>query len=236
MKYKIGDKVRIKSIDWFNENKVKGTNYLAGENGRHFTRAMSDWCGKEATIMLITEDIEYGDYYKLDIDNGFYCWDDWMLEDEEIQEQPLNLCEILKDAPGGIELYSTLHGTVLFDAVRIHPNGGNAFPIVVMDNHGDDQYFTKEGKYFDSEECECILFPSKENRDWSTFKLPRWRAEKHSCYYYISAFGEISSATDDVTGFDTEIWKIGNYFKTEEDAKNSKFYKVFHDEEDLSTN
>jgi hypothetical protein len=221
MKYKIGDKVRIKSIDWFNKNKVKGTNYVTGGNERHFTRAMSDWCGKEATIMLITEDIEYGDYYKLDIDNGFYCWDDWMFEDIS-----LDLVEILRNAPQDMELHSTAHGTVKLYLVL---KCGQNYPIGVKHKNGLIYWFTSDGKLLDADDAETILFPSKENRDWSTFKLPRWRAEKHSCYYYISAFGEISSATDDRTGFDTGIWEAGNYFKTEEEAKNSKFYKVFQE-------
>lgn len=56
---KIGDTVRIKSIDWYNQNK--------DENGYvnlfcTFTKSMSEYCGKEYTILKI---IDTGDGNKV---------------------------------------------------------------------------------------------------------------------------------------------------------------------------
>ena len=52
MKYKVGDKVKIKSLDWYNSNKnEKG---LAMCNGLGFAASMTDYCGKVLTIQTIT--------------------------------------------------------------------------------------------------------------------------------------------------------------------------------------
>ena len=51
MKYKAGDKVRIKSLDWYNENKDEYGYIDCGS--RSFFAKMSDWCGKIATIKEI---------------------------------------------------------------------------------------------------------------------------------------------------------------------------------------
>ena len=50
MKYKIGDKVRIKSLDWYETNECNGhvmCDRLA------FLDTMVEWCGKELTIDFV---------------------------------------------------------------------------------------------------------------------------------------------------------------------------------------
>lgn len=50
MKYKPGDRVRIKSLDWYETNKCNGSvicDRLA------FLDTMTEWCGKELTIDFI---------------------------------------------------------------------------------------------------------------------------------------------------------------------------------------
>lgn len=66
MKYKVGDKVRIKSIKIFHED----------DSSYGFTPGMSKLCGKIATIT----DVHLGFYY-IDIDKNNYCWTDEMLEE-----------------------------------------------------------------------------------------------------------------------------------------------------------
>ena len=77
----------------------------------------------------------------------------------------LNLVEILKDCPKGTKLYSTIFGEIEFGFI-----GDNSiYPIVLILN-GGHEYLTSEGKLFNQFDGECILFPSRENRDWSKFK------------------------------------------------------------------
>lgn len=73
MKYKIGDKVKIKSLDWYNKNKDEYGYYDAG---LLFSPEMSKCCGKIAIIIEAT-----ARYYKLDIDKERRTWNDEMFEE-----------------------------------------------------------------------------------------------------------------------------------------------------------
>lgn len=78
MKYKVGDKVRIKSIEWYEENRnaygdVDNDNVVFNSN-------MVKYCGKEATIICVKTD----EYY-IDIDGRTWKWVDWMFEDEQAE-------------------------------------------------------------------------------------------------------------------------------------------------------
>ena len=77
----------------------------------------------------------------------------------------LNLIEILKDCPKGTKLYSTVFGEVEFEEIGISPN----YPIVVSRSGGFEK-FTKDGRLYCTCDGECVLFPSREQRDWNKFK------------------------------------------------------------------
>ena len=87
--------------------------------------------------------------------------------------EKLNLVEILKDCPKGTKLYSPLFGEVTFNSIDGNP--ANSYQIWVLTISGGLQSFTTKGKYHHDydDDNECMLFPSKENRDWSTFKLKK---------------------------------------------------------------
>ena len=78
MKYNVGDKVRIKSLEWYNANKDKNGNVYVVGVSNYFTNNMAKFCGKIATIIGYVDEAMY---YVLDIDDNEYAWYDWMLED-----------------------------------------------------------------------------------------------------------------------------------------------------------
>ena len=79
----------------------------------------------------------------------------------------MNIAEILKDCHKGIKLYSPVFGEVEFYEIKLN----DTFPIKVIDDSNEVRTFTEDGKaYVNYNDAECVLFPSKENRDWSTFK------------------------------------------------------------------
>ena len=79
MKYKVGDKVRVKSFEWYNSKKL---DYGFTIDDVTFDNQMSEYCGRLAII----EKLGIA-YYRIDIDNGELYWYDWMLEDEfEVQK------------------------------------------------------------------------------------------------------------------------------------------------------
>ena len=79
----------------------------------------------------------------------------------------LNLVEILKDCPKGTKLYSTAFGEVKFVKIVYEDDH---YPIRVFGENGDVG-FTLQGKLLNMQQGECLLFPSREQRDWSKFKI-----------------------------------------------------------------
>lgn len=75
--------------------------------------------------------------------------------------EKIDIAEILKDKPANTKLYSPLFGEVYFS----HVGGGN----IAVEHHGGISLFFSSGRFFDYDESEPLLFPSKEMRDWSKF-------------------------------------------------------------------
>lgn len=74
----------------------------------------------------------------------------------------LNLCLILKDCPKDTKLYCTFLGDVIFSKIENNK---------IFVHIGNTEYsFYSDGKFI----CdgECVIFPSREQRDWSKFKAP----------------------------------------------------------------
>lgn len=85
MKYKVGDKVRIKPLCWYEENKDEdGYFYLL--DGGCFVHEMSKYCGMIATIDDVDDE---NDQYYIDIDSGKWVWIDEFFDD------PLYIYEVL---------------------------------------------------------------------------------------------------------------------------------------------
>ena len=76
----------------------------------------------------------------------------------------INLCQILKDCPKGTKLWSPVWGDITFETI-------DAFDgLVYVLKHKGVHIILDNGK-FDAD-GECIIFPSKDQRDWSKFKAP----------------------------------------------------------------
>lgn len=88
----------------------------------------------------------------------------------------IDLLEILKDCPRGTKLYSTVRGEVEFD----HIDSDKDYPIHTT-NKDSLALFTGDGKYYIEYDGECVLFPSKNQRDWSKFER-FWDKPKRECF------------------------------------------------------
>lgn len=81
--------------------------------------------------------------------------------------EKLNIAELLKDCPQGMELYSPIFGKVYLDKIRPHL----AIVVTTDKKQGDfKEEFLYDGRY--GMNGECMLFPSKGNRNWSKFHRP----------------------------------------------------------------
>ena len=86
----------------------------------------------------------------------------------------IDLTKILKDCPKGTKLYTSNFGEVEFQQIGIN----NEYPIIVKLKTGAFEGFTPDGKLFSNHNGECILFPSKDQRDWSKFTAPWYKKNK----------------------------------------------------------
>ena len=76
MRFKVGDRVKVKSLQWFNENHDDDYNVVFAD-GWHFSKPMSNFCGKE----LIIENIFYATnppHYIMK--DNMFRWTDEMIE------------------------------------------------------------------------------------------------------------------------------------------------------------
>ena len=85
----------------------------------------------------------------------------------------LNLVEILKYCPEGTKLYSTIYGEVELNEININ----SSEPICILVRLGEVNYekvsLAEDGRLYCGCNGECTLFPSKDQRDWSKFKLKK---------------------------------------------------------------
>ena len=120
----------------------------------------------------------------------------------------LNLVEILKDAPKGTKLYSPICGNVKLESAK---NG-----IVIVSTDGirriEYEHFDRFGQWINNmfkQLSECLLFPSKDNRDWQKFEVPK----KHKEFKPYQKVLRI-----DCNDPDRKIWVADFYGHYDEDA------------------
>ena len=81
-----------------------------------------------------------------------------------MKQKDIDIYEILKVMPNGIELYTPMCGRVDLTWLATNKEAGEA---IGTENRNGEFTFNKEGKYL--EDGEVLLFPSNEMRDWSKF-------------------------------------------------------------------
>ena len=143
----------------------------------------------------------------------------------------MNITNLLEYCPKGTKLYSTVFGEVEFIEVASSNN------IVIKSPDGNEILFYCDGAYHRN--GECVLFPSKDQRDWSKFRLPLKRGDimmKANGTMPFIASGEFYKDTSpkyicgvNITGhFSTGIygWTSEFYIPASEEAKKELFSKI----------
>ena len=88
----------------------------------------------------------------------------------------IDLTKILKDCPKGTKLYSPIYGEVVLDSVQ-----SKSIYTLAKTNNGATLVveFNYLGRlYYEFSNSECVLFPSKDQRDWSKFAAHWHNKEK----------------------------------------------------------
>lgn len=83
----------------------------------------------------------------------------------------INIAELLKDCPKGMELNCSMYDNLYFDCIREHP----IYPIVcyTIDSKGEENKITFDwyGKYAQIDTAKCVIFP-KGKTTWEGFHMP----------------------------------------------------------------
>ena len=83
-----------------------------------------------------------------------------------VMNENIDLTKILKDCPKGWEFYSSVYGDVSFQGIA-----DLVYPIQVSNKRAGEVLLSEKGRFLIGV-GECILFPSKDQRDWSKFTAP----------------------------------------------------------------
>lgn len=143
MKHKVGDRVRIKSREWYEKNKNEEGSI---ETPVVFVSNMSEYCGKIATITRA------GKTYKIDIDdNGFY-WTDEMFEDDEPQVRETllqDIANVIKSHNMGVQV-SEEDGKLIIEPLTTKEDLAVDTPVLVSDNDINFalRYYAGNGEVF----------------------------------------------------------------------------------------
>ena len=71
-------------------------------------------------------------------------------------------------------MYSTVFGEVEFKCIEKNA----IYPIIVKVNDEQVESFTTDGKMLAGNDGECIIFPSREQRNWDLFTVPYFKKHK----------------------------------------------------------
>lgn len=86
----------------------------------------------------------------------------------------VDLTKILENCPEGWEFWSDNFGKVKFKYITKSCDQ----PIFVQRTDGSNAYYTKEGWCNIEFPASCLLWPSKDCRDWSKFCAPWYKKER----------------------------------------------------------
>ena len=130
-------------------------------------------------------------------------------------ETKINIVEILKDKPQGTKLYSSACGKCKLEEVD-----DKSFKISFYNSkfgfmNGGEGYLDKNGKLYD--DGECVVFPSKEMRDWSKFA---WKKGD----VLVNKDGDVHIIFERFAD-DTYCSFVGKYYLWKENNDTEQFYE-----------
>ena len=150
----------------------------------------------------------------------------------------INIVEILKDCPKGMELDCTMHEDVVtFYGI----SNSYIYPILVSTKRGDTISLTKYGQFFNSDGFKCVIFP-KGKTTWEGFQRPFKDGDvvvsKSGCWIgIVKSYNKYDKTYDVYVAF--ENWRE-NYINIHVDIKlefsrlateeeKEKFFKAIKD-------
>lgn len=161
---------------------------------------------------------------------------------QTVMNEDIDLTKILKDCPKGTVLWSDDYGKVEFLCI----DTSFSHPIRTIRTDGNSSSYTKEGWCDVDFPASCLLWPSKDQRDWSKFTAP-WLKKEHEhkfhegdwvvynndicqvvkceegCYKLVTVSGIEKELVNEKNLSTTRLWTINDETKTLEKLVKPKF-------------
>ena len=170
LKYKVGDKVRIKSLDWYNENKDEDGNIIlinCTNSSYNFIEKMRGLCGKVVTISSV-----YMYSYNMVEDNCEYFWTDEMIEGLVEEEEVKDMGEVSDGYHTFNELYEyrLLYNASMFNELAKQ----NLYDVHKSKRHSDGEVPFGDSNWFIvmAELPTGQISNHYEMKDWDLFQIP----------------------------------------------------------------
>ena len=126
-----------------------------------------------------------------------------------------NLVSILKHCPKGTKLYSPIYGEVTLYSVN------NRRIDVIATNYSNETThieFSHLGRLIlGYSNAECVLFPSKDQRDWSKFEAPWYKKDKFDPTT-LKAFDKVLVRDERI-----ECWRCAFYSHQRKDSTSFRY-------------
>jgi hypothetical protein len=117
---------------------------------KDFTKLAKDYLEKLIDLLEQDEDTESADE---------------ILENLKIMEKKINIAELLKDCPKGMEFDCSIHTRpVIFNCVKMESD----YPIKISSKDGFSHSLTYWGSIYNCEGAKCVIFP-KGKKTWEGF-------------------------------------------------------------------
>ena len=145
----------------------------------------------------------------------------------------INLVSILKHCPKGTKLYSPIFGEVTLYSVN-----NRIIDVIATDNSDKTTHveFSRLGRLIlGYSNAECVLFPSKDQRDWSKFQIPAKRGDimmfiDKSAVFIIDTkkdtYTDTIAYVGNNTGFKISEHIVRSYIPASEDMKEKLFAAI----------
>ena len=164
-KYKIGDRVVIRSVDWYNTHKNKNE-VVNLEDGFGIYKEKSVWCGKIMTVCRVLSDC-----YLMEEDGGEYYWTDTMIEKLAIEDES-DMGEVSDGYHTFNELYEyrLLYNASMFNELAKQ----NLYDVHKSKRHSDGEVPFGDSNWFIvmAELPTGQISNHYEMKDWDLFQIP----------------------------------------------------------------
>lgn len=224
MNYKVGDRVVVKSKNWYDTKKFLNVGVTCG--AYIFAPDMVKFCDQTVTISDVIDDS-----YLIDEDGGGNVWRDEMFAGFE----PVNIFQtIYRNIKDYDYLWCNFLGTVYVE--MLNPDTQTIRVLKNMQSYEFNRYgqFNCEPNHDNTPlHVPVSLFPNEDVKSWKELEVvDEWpRKDFGFSYFFVDEVGHIQVTKDFHTDVDDMRYKIHNYFTKEQDAKGSKFWRIYRERE-----